>query len=83
MDKSGIQMVQKCGCQMVWFSNGGLKTGQKCLFYGQKCPVFNGLPNHKIRPFENQTKKCPESHMFGLEVFGIQMVTVCQMPALI
>ena len=22
-------------CQMVWFSNGGLKTGQKIMFHGQ------------------------------------------------
>ena len=24
----------------VWLSNGGLKTGQKCLFCGLKCLVF-------------------------------------------
>ena len=27
-------------CQMVWISNGGLKTGQKCLFYGLKWQIF-------------------------------------------
>ena len=28
------------GCQMFWFSNGGLKTGQKSLFYGKKYQVL-------------------------------------------
>ena len=28
------------GCWMVWILNGGLKIGQKCLFYSLKCPVF-------------------------------------------
>ena len=37
---------------------------------------LNGPPNHVIRPFTNQTKKCPENQMFGFQVFSIQMVTV-------
>ena len=28
------------GCQMVWYSNGGLKTGQKKPVYDPKCQVF-------------------------------------------
>ena len=28
------------GCQMVRYSNGGLKTGQKNPVYGPKCPVL-------------------------------------------
>ena len=27
------------GCQMVWFRNGVLKSGQKCILYGLKCLV--------------------------------------------
>ena len=27
-------------CGMVWFLNGGLKTGQKNLICVLKCPVF-------------------------------------------
>ena len=56
---------------MVQISYGGLKTGQICLFYGLKCPDFNGLSNHMIRPFENL-----KSPMFGLQVFGKLKVTV-------
>ena len=29
-----------------------------------------------IRSFENGTKKCLKSQMFGFQVFGIQMITV-------
>ena len=32
--------------------------------------------NHVIRPFENGTKKCPKSQIFGFQVFCNQMVTV-------
>ena len=35
--------------------------------------------NHDIRPFENWTKKCMKSWMFGFQVFGIQMVTGIEM----
>ena len=28
------------GCQVVRYSNGGLKTGLKKPVYGPKCPVF-------------------------------------------
>ena len=31
-----LQAVEKFCFQMVWFFNGGLKTGQKCLFHGQQ-----------------------------------------------
>ena len=56
------------GSQMVWFSNGGLKTGQKCLFFGQNVQFTYGPPNHMIRLFKNPTIKCPKSHIFGFKV---------------
>ena len=34
-----------------------------------------------IRSFENWTSKCLESQMFGVQVFGIQMVTVFRVRA--
>ena len=62
------------GCQMVWFLNGGLKIGQKLLVLWSKMSSF--LDGHVIGPFENRTKKCLKSQMFGFQVFGIQMVTI-------
>ena len=61
----------------VWFSNGGMKTGQKFSVIWSKNLLFsNGQPNQVIRLFGNQAKKCPKNQMFGFQVFGIQMVTV-------
>ena len=68
----------------VCYSNGpnlsscqnNLKIVQKSRFYGQKYPVLNDLPNHVIRLFENWTKMCPKSQMFGFQMYCIQMVTV-------
>ena len=57
-------------------SNGGLKTGQKCLLYGLNFRYSNGPINYVIRPFESQTKTCSKSHMFGFCVFGFQLVTI-------
>ena len=59
------------GIQMVWFSNVGQKFDKKCLFCGFEYLVFNGQPNHLIKPFENQTQK-----VFIFQEFGIQIVPV-------
>ena len=52
--------------------NGGLKTGQKIMFYGKNVCFSNGPPTHMIRPFENQTK----SVLKVICLDGIQMGTV-------
>ena len=64
---------------MVQIMKGGLKTGQNVCFMVQNVQYLKGPPNHMIRPFENQTKKCLKSQMFGFQVFSIQMVTVIQL----
>ena len=50
--------------------NGGLKTGQKIMFYGKNVYFSNGQTIWK------PDKKCLKSQMFGFQVFGIQMGTV-------
>ena len=64
-----------------WFTiqkldHDGLKTGQHMCFMIKYVQFWNGPPNHVIRQFENQTKNCPKSQMFGFQVLGVQMVTV-------
>ena len=41
------------------------------LMRSRPCLIY-----YVIRPFENATKKCQISRMFGFQVLGIQMVTV-------
>ena len=66
------------GCQMVRYSNGGLKTGlKKSVVYVPKCLVFEWSP--KSHDF---TIRIPETHTVqysddsSIQVFSIQMVTV-------
>ena len=33
---------------MIWFLNGGMKTGQKFLFYGKNVRFLKSPPNHVI-----------------------------------
>ena len=55
------------GCQMVQYSNGGLKTGlKKNLFMVQNIWHSNGLPSLMTLPFEYRTPI----------LTGIRMVTV-------
>ena len=69
-------MVQMCLVVYVLVFNGGLKTRQKICFYGQKCLVFEWPIYHLIAPFVNWTQRCLISQMLGVQVLGIQMVTV-------
>ena len=48
---------------MVQTLNGGLKTGQKYLFYGPKCPVFKWSAQSLGRPFDNWSKKSGKSNV--------------------
>ena len=57
------------GCQMVWNSNCGLKTGWTKHIYGPDCLVFE-WPVKSCDPFEYRTPK-----VSGIWVSGIQMVT--------
>ena len=59
--------------QVEWWSEN--QTNNVC-FMVQNVRNSNGPPNHVIRPFDNQTKKCPKSQMLGFQVFDVQMVTV-------
>ena len=71
---SGIQMVDLCpgvkwsGIQMVVW-----KLDWKSLFMVQNVRYLNGPPSYVTWPFEYQTPI-----MSGIEVFGVQMVTVLQ-----
>ena len=56
---------------MVWFPKGGLKTGHKMYVLLSKMSGFQ-----MVRLFENRTRKCRKSQMFGFQLFGIQMATV-------
>ena len=60
------------GCQMVRYSNGGLKTGlKKSQLMVQNVRYSNSPPSHVTLPFEYRTPT-----QSGIQVFGIQMVTV-------
>ena len=49
------------------------RTKHVCLMV-KNVRFSNGLLYHVIRPFENQTKKCPKIQMYGFQVFRIQMI---------
>ena len=49
--------IRDSGSHMVRFLNGGLKTRQKMsALWSKMSDIQNGLPNHVIKPFENQKK---------------------------
>ena len=39
----------------------------------------NDQPNHVIRPFENQTKKCPKSQMFVFQMVTVFRSSLCKL----
>ena len=63
---------------MVWFSNGGLKTGQKMsVLWLKKMSGFQIVRLFfVIRPFKNRTKKDLKSLMFGFQMLGIHWYDV-------
>ena len=62
--KGGAQKPNMFGIPMI----------EWVLFMVQNVCYLNGPPSHAILPFENRT-----SILSGIQVFGIQMVTVCGM----
>ena len=52
-------------------SNGGLKTGMKNPVYGPKCLVFEWYAKS-----HDSTIWILDTYVSGIQVFGIQMVTV-------
>ena len=65
------RVVKWSGIQMVWYSNGGLKTGMKKACMVQNVRYSNGPPSHVTVLFEYRVPM-----MSGIQVSGIQMVTV-------
>ena len=74
--KTGVPRGFVSDCQIVWYSNGGLKTGlKKSLFMVQNVRYSNGPPSHMTLPFEYRTPV-----LSSIQVFSIQMVTVVRSP---
>ena len=64
-------------CQMVWYSNGCLKTGLKKPIYCPKCPVIKwSIKSHDFTIWILNTHTVQFSDESGIQVFGIQLVTV-------
>ena len=54
------------GCQMVRFSDNGLKTEQKNIFYGLNCPVAHSLDHTIWKPDKKVSKKL-NVHISGVQ----------------
>ena len=62
------------GCQMVWISNGGLKTIQKMPVLWSEMSGIWIVGLIKGSDHLKTGKKCPKSKMFGFQVLGIQII---------